>query len=69
VIAPDLPRFGYSDKPSLDYTPQFFAEFLSDFLDNRGVLVMIMKKIYEKIQNQIVRQLKYFSKNCATKLL
>ncbi|MDH3779815.1 MAG: alpha/beta hydrolase [Nitrosopumilus sp.] len=33
VIAPDLPGFGYSDKPSLDYTPQFFAEFLSDFLE------------------------------------
>jgi pimeloyl-ACP methyl ester carboxylesterase len=36
VIAPDLPGFGYSDKPSLDYTPQFFAEFLSDFLETIG---------------------------------
>jgi len=37
VIAPDLPGFGYSDKPSLDYTPQFFAEFLSDFLETIGI--------------------------------
>ena len=33
VIAPYLPGFGHSDKPSLDYTPQFFAEFFSDFLE------------------------------------
>lgn len=37
IIAPDLPGFGYSDKPSLDYTPQFFAKFLSDFLETIGV--------------------------------
>ncbi|MDH3313121.1 MAG: alpha/beta fold hydrolase [Nitrosopumilus sp.] len=33
VIATDLPGFGYSDKPSLDYTPQFFVKFLFDFLE------------------------------------
>ena len=37
VIAPDLPGFGHSDKPSLDYTPRFFAEFLSDFLETIGI--------------------------------
>jgi len=37
VIALDLPGFGYSDKPSLDYTLQFFAEFLSDFLETIGI--------------------------------
>ena len=37
VIAPDLPGFGHSDKPSLEYTPQFFAKFLHEFLDTVGV--------------------------------
>ncbi|MDH3735549.1 MAG: alpha/beta hydrolase [Nitrosopumilus sp.] len=37
VIAPDLLGFGYSDKPLLDYTPQFFAKFLSDFLETIGI--------------------------------
>ena len=37
VIAPDLLGFGYSDKPSLDYTPQFFAKFLFDFLETIGI--------------------------------
>ena len=37
VIAPDLIGFGYSDKPLLDYTPQFFAKFLSDFLETIGI--------------------------------
>ncbi len=33
VIAPDLPGYGYSDKPSTDYTPEFFSKFIFDFLD------------------------------------
>ena len=33
VIAPDLPGYGYSDKPSIDYTPEFFSQFIFDFLD------------------------------------
>ena len=28
VIAPDLIGFGYSDKPMVDYTPDFFSEFI-----------------------------------------
>lgn len=32
VIVPDLIGFGYSDKPMVDYTMEFFAEFLKDFL-------------------------------------
>ncbi len=32
VIAPDLIGFGYSDKPTADYTPDFFSEFLEKFL-------------------------------------
>ena len=33
VIVPDLPGYGYSDKPSIDYTPEFFIKFIFDFLD------------------------------------
>lgn len=32
VIAPDLVGFGYSDKPSEDYTIEFFAKFLGAFI-------------------------------------
>ncbi len=32
VIVPDLIGFGYSDKPLVDYTPEFFSEFLKKFL-------------------------------------
>lgn len=31
VIVPDLIGFGYSDKPLVDYTPEFFSEFLKFF--------------------------------------
>ena len=31
VIVPDLIGFGYSDKPLVDYTPDFFSEFLEKF--------------------------------------
>ena len=31
VIAPDLIGFGYSDKPLVDYTPEFFLDFLEKF--------------------------------------
>jgi len=34
VIAPDLPGYGYSDKPSIDYTPEFFSQFIFDFLES-----------------------------------
>ena len=37
VIAPDLIGFGYSDKPSVDYTSEFFSKFLFDFLDALGI--------------------------------
>ncbi|MDX1595954.1 MAG: alpha/beta hydrolase [Nitrosopumilaceae archaeon] len=33
VVVPDLIGFGYSDKPLVDYTPEFFSEFLKKFLD------------------------------------
>ena len=33
VIVPDLIGFGYSDKPLVDYTPEFFSDFLEKFFD------------------------------------
>jgi pimeloyl-ACP methyl ester carboxylesterase len=37
VYAPDLPGFGYSAKPSVDYSPAFFARFVGDYLDALGL--------------------------------
>jgi len=37
LIIPDLIGFGYSDKPLVDYTPDFFSDFLGKFLDSTGV--------------------------------
>ena len=37
VIAPDLLGFGYSDKPSTDYTAEFFSKFIFDFLETLGI--------------------------------
>ena len=34
VVAPDLIGFGYSDKPSVDYTAELFTKFLFDFLNS-----------------------------------
>ena len=33
VYAPDLSGFGYSAKPSADYSPAFFTRFVGDYLD------------------------------------
>ena len=37
VIVPDLIGFGYSDKPLVDYTPEFFSEFLKKFFVSTGI--------------------------------
>lgn len=37
VIVPDLIGFGQSDKPSVDYTTEFFTEFLGNFLQKLGI--------------------------------
>lgn len=37
LIIPDLIGFGYSDKPLVDYTTNFFADFLGKFLDSIGI--------------------------------
>ena len=37
VIVPDLIGFGYSDKPTVDYTPDFFSEFLEKFFSASNI--------------------------------
>jgi pimeloyl-ACP methyl ester carboxylesterase len=37
VYAPDLPGFGDSDKPNVDYSPDFFMRFVAAFLDTLGI--------------------------------
>jgi pimeloyl-ACP methyl ester carboxylesterase len=37
IYAPDLPGFGYSGKPSAEYSPDFFARFVSAYLDALGL--------------------------------
>lgn len=37
VIVPDLIGFGYSDKPSVDYTIDFFTDFLDGLLTELGI--------------------------------
>lgn len=37
VFVPDLIGFGYSDKPNVDYTTEFFAKFLFSFLQTLGL--------------------------------
>lgn len=34
VIVPDIIGFGYSDKPTVEYTMDFFIEFFEEFMDN-----------------------------------
>jgi pimeloyl-ACP methyl ester carboxylesterase len=37
VIVPDIIGFGYSDKPTVEYTVDFFIAFLQSFLDNLNI--------------------------------
>ncbi len=37
IIVPDLIGFGLSDKPQVDYTPEFFSEFLEKFFVASGI--------------------------------
>src|SRR5215831_15340459 len=37
VIVPDIIGFGYSDKPAVEYTVDFFLTFLQNFLDDLDI--------------------------------
>lgn len=42
VIAPDVIGFGYSDKPSEDYTIEFLGKFLSAFINALGLRRVVL---------------------------
>ncbi|HEU4985105.1 MAG TPA: alpha/beta fold hydrolase, partial [Nitrososphaera sp.] len=37
VIALDLPGFGYSDKPKMNYTIKFYSDFVAKFVQALGL--------------------------------
>jgi len=37
IFAPDLIGYGQSDKPSVDYTLEFFVKFVFDFMETLGI--------------------------------
>lgn len=55
VIAVDLIGYGFSDKPSVDYTPAFFSQFIFDFLNTLGITKTSM--IGSSLGGQIVAEL------------
>ena len=54
VIAVDLIGYGFSDKPSVDYTPAFFSQFIFDFLNTLGIAKTSM--IGSSLGGQIVAE-------------
>ncbi len=54
VIVPDLIGHGFSDKPSVDYTPAFFSQFIFDFLNTLGITKTSM--IGSSLGGQIVAE-------------
>lgn len=55
IIALDLPGFGLSDKPLIDYTIDFFVRTLSEFIDNLGIQNGIL--IGSSLGGQIITEL------------
>lgn len=58
VIAPDIIGFGQSDKPSVNYTVEFFTNFLFDFLDRLSIPkpVLVGSSLGGRILTQYVIQ-------------
>jgi len=54
VIVPDLIGFGYSDKPLVDYTSEFFSKFLKNFL--KKINLEKLKIIGSSLGGQIAAQ-------------
>lgn len=37
LFVPDMIGYGHSDKPTADYTPEYFTKFVFDFMDSLGI--------------------------------
>jgi 2-hydroxy-6-oxonona-2,4-dienedioate hydrolase len=37
LYAPDMIGYGQSDKPTADYTPEYFAKYIFDFMESLGI--------------------------------
>jgi pimeloyl-ACP methyl ester carboxylesterase len=42
LYVPDMIGYGQSDKPTADYTPEYFAKFVFDFMDAVGIKNTVM---------------------------
>jgi pimeloyl-ACP methyl ester carboxylesterase len=42
VFAPDMIGYGQSDKPTADYTPEYFVKFVFDFMEAVGIKNTVM---------------------------
>jgi 2-hydroxy-6-oxonona-2,4-dienedioate hydrolase len=67
VIVPDLIGFGYSDKPLLDYTPEFFSDFLGKFFDASGIETSNI--IGSSLGGQVTAEYAYQNPNRLEKLI
>lgn len=67
VIVPDLIGFGYSDKPSVDYTMEFFADFLLNFLNE--IKVSKLNLIGSSLGGQIAAEFACNNKEMIKKLV
>ena len=67
VIVPDLIGFGYSDKPLVDYTTDFFSEFLKKFLEKLDIKNPVL--IGSSLGGQIIAEYTLNNNNAVQKLV
>ncbi len=67
VIVPDLIGFGYSDKPLVDYTTDFFSEFLKKFLEKLDIKNPVL--IGSSLGGQIIAEYTLNNNNAVKKLV
>ena len=67
VIVPDLIGFGYSDKPLVDYTTDFFSEFLKKFLEKLDIKNPVL--IGSSLGGQIIAEYTLNNNNAVKKLI
>lgn len=67
VIVPDLIGFGYSDKPLVDYTTEFFSEFLKKFLEKLEISKPVI--IGSSLGGQITAEYAIGNNNSIQKLI